>query len=350
MSGKRRRASRKPSPPLRPVARARPVPQPATPEVAQRVATPTLPCRTDLLHLALLLGAVALAYLLPFELLLLSYAILGPAHYLTEISWLHDRNYFLSAKPIAVLLALAAVVAVRAPDAWASGFSLWLGFAVAALAIGGIGWVQRGVLLAILAAITAAMAGGNDFVAVTAVLLPTLIHVSVFTLVFMTLGAWRSGRWSQMTLVLAYLAAIALILVLPPNAGSRSPVLAQLGHHYFGSVAPALGQVLHLSNFKFDARLTGLLSFVYTYHYLNWFIKADVIGWRRIPPMRLAAIVATSATATGIYFYDYTTGFAVLLALSMIHVVLEFPLNTLSIRQLAGVAAQGVPRQPRVAS
>jgi hypothetical protein len=49
----------------------------------------------DVVHLALMLGALAAAYPLPFELLLLSYAILGPAHYFTEISWLHDRGYFL---------------------------------------------------------------------------------------------------------------------------------------------------------------------------------------------------------------------------------------------------------------
>ncbi len=54
----------------------------------------------------LLLGALALAYLLPFELLVLSYTVLGPAHYLTEISWLHDRKYFLPHRGIALLLAL----------------------------------------------------------------------------------------------------------------------------------------------------------------------------------------------------------------------------------------------------
>lgn len=324
--------------------------------------------RVDVVHLGLMLSALALAYVLPFELLLLAYAVLGPAHYLTEISWLHDRSYFLSAKPIALLLVAAAVVAVRVPDAWTaellnrlgfatkvpfawtSGLFIWLGFVVAALGIGGVTWAQRGVLLAVLAAVTAALATGNDFVAVAAVLLPTLIHVSVFTLVFMTLGAWRAGSRSQMALVLVYLAAIALILLLPPGTQPRSMALAQLGNHYFGGVAPALGHVLHVPDFRFDARSTGLLSFVYTYHYLNWFIKADVIGWRRIPPMRLAAIVALSATATGIYFYDYATGFAVLLALSLIHVVLEFPLNTLSIRQLAGVTAQGVTRPARTVS
>jgi len=52
--------------------------------------------RADAIHLGLMLLALAVAYVLPFELLLLSYAILGPVHYLTEISWLHDRKYFLA--------------------------------------------------------------------------------------------------------------------------------------------------------------------------------------------------------------------------------------------------------------
>lgn len=34
------------------------------------------------------------AFIYPFELFVFSYAVLGPLHYLTEISWLHDRNFF----------------------------------------------------------------------------------------------------------------------------------------------------------------------------------------------------------------------------------------------------------------
>lgn len=306
--------------------------------------------RTDVVHLGLMLSALGLAYLLPFELLLIAYAVLGPAHYLTEISWLHDRQYFLSAKPIAMLLAAVAVAAVSVSNAPDSGLLIWIAFAGAALSIGGVGWMQRGVLLVILVAVSAALVTGRDFVAVSAILLPTLIHVSVFTLVFMMLGAYRSGSRSQMALVLVYLAAVALILLVPPGPMPRSMPLAQIGYRYFGGVAPALGQVLHISNFTFDSRSTGLLSFVYTYHYLNWFIKADVIGWRRIPARRLAAIAVLSMAATGLYFYDYAMGFTVLLALSLLHVVLEFPLNTVSIRQLAGIAAQSFGRQARAAS
>jgi hypothetical protein len=306
--------------------------------------------RADVVHLGLMLLALGLAYLLPFELLLIAYAVLGPAHYLTEISWLHDRQYFLSAKPIAMLLAAVAVAAVSVSNAPDSGLLIWIAFVGAALSIGGVSWTQRGVLLAVLVAVTVALVTGRDFVAVSAVLLPTLVHVSVFTLVFMMLGAYRSGSRSQMALVLVYLAVVALILLVPPGPIPRSMPLAQVGYHYFGGVAPALGQVLHVPDLTFDSRSTGLLSFVYTYHYLNWFIKADVIGWRRIPARRLAAIVVLSVAATGLYFYDYAMGFTVLLALSLLHVVLEFPLNTLSIRQLAAIAAQGLARQARAAS
>ena len=35
-------------------------------------------------------------------------------HYITEISWLHDRNYFLPHRGIAAALAMLAVVAARA--------------------------------------------------------------------------------------------------------------------------------------------------------------------------------------------------------------------------------------------
>src|SRR5947209_13065510 len=52
----------------------------------------------DWLNIALMLLSAAAAYIIPFELFLFAYAVLGPLHYLTEISWLHDRKYFVEAK------------------------------------------------------------------------------------------------------------------------------------------------------------------------------------------------------------------------------------------------------------
>jgi hypothetical protein len=63
--------------------------------------------RVNYLNIGLMLIALIAAFILPFEVFLFSYAVLGPLHYLTEISWLHDRNYFSPRKldwvPIAVL-------------------------------------------------------------------------------------------------------------------------------------------------------------------------------------------------------------------------------------------------------
>jgi hypothetical protein len=49
----------------------------------------------DSINIGLMFLSLILALYLPFELFLFSYAVLGPLHYLTEISWLHKKDYFL---------------------------------------------------------------------------------------------------------------------------------------------------------------------------------------------------------------------------------------------------------------
>jgi hypothetical protein len=46
------------------------------------------------LNIALMVAASGAAIAAPFQVFLCAWAFLGPLHYLTEISWLHDRNYF----------------------------------------------------------------------------------------------------------------------------------------------------------------------------------------------------------------------------------------------------------------
>jgi hypothetical protein len=48
----------------------------------------------DYFNILLMLFSCAVAYLVPWQLLLAAYAILGPAHYLTQISWMHGKHYF----------------------------------------------------------------------------------------------------------------------------------------------------------------------------------------------------------------------------------------------------------------
>jgi len=297
---------------------------------------------TDAVHLGLMLLALGIAYMVPVELLLLSYVVLGPAHYTTEISWLHDRKYFLPHGGVAVVLAVVAAAAAMIDSASWLGLVMWSAFLVCALFAATTAGAQGVVLVIGGLGLTGLMYVREPSLAVLGVLLPTLIHVSLFTLIFMTLGACRSGSRVQAALVVVYVLAIGLILAFPPTAAVLIPAFAEVARDYFGNVAPALGRVLGIPGLSLDGRFTGLLAFVYTYHYLNWFIKADVIRWADVPPARLALVAVISAASTGLYFYDYALGFSVLLALSLVHVVLEFPLNALAMRQLGDVAWQAL--------
>lgn len=302
--------------------------------------------RLDAVHLGLMCLALALAYLVPFELLLLSYVVLGPAHYLTEISWLHDRKYFLPHPSIPLLLCIVGVTAAFITDGYWFGVAFWVTFVACAIFAAGTAMQSMIWLMAAAALTILVLAPGSNFI-ILATLLPTLIHVSLFTLVFMVLGAWRAGSRGQALLVAAYLASIALIVALPPSDATAVPLFAEAARDYFGGVAPALGRVIGFPKLTLDGRFAGLLAFVYTYHYLNWFIKAEITGWFDMPKIRLIAVGAASAASTALYFYDYALGFIVLLMLSLLHVVLEFPLNTIALRQLGALTAQSVMQRVR---
>lgn len=299
---------------------------------------------TDAAHLCLMLGALGLTYLIPFELLLLAYVVLGPAHYTTEISWLHDRKYFLPQRGIALALVAVAILAVLIDNATWFGLVMWGAFVLCALITVATTAMQAVLLVVGALALTAFMLSHGASMAVLGILLPTLIHVSLFTLVFMALGAFRSGQKFQWALIALYLAAIVLILAAPPTAATLVPSFASAAHDYFANVGPALGRLFGVPGLALDNRLVGLLAFVYTYHYLNWFIKAEVIRWTDISRGRIALVVAASAASTALYFYDYAYGFSVLLALSLAHIVLEFPLNGLALRQLGGAIGQSVSK------
>ena len=52
----------------------------------------------EVLNLGLMLVSLLVAFVFPFHLFLLTYAVLGPIHYITEIHWLNERNYFIKDK------------------------------------------------------------------------------------------------------------------------------------------------------------------------------------------------------------------------------------------------------------
>ena len=119
----------------------------------------------------------------------------------------------------------------------------------------------------------------------------------------------------------------ALILIVPPSAATMIPAFEKAGQDYFANVGPALGRLFGIPDLRLDTRLTSLLAFIYTYHYLNWFSKTSIIKWHEIPKSRTAIIVGLWLIALGLYGYSYQAGMLALYFLSVLHVMLEFPLN-----------------------
>src|SRR5882757_6291183 len=79
--------------------------------------------KINVLNIGLMLFSCAAAFVMPFEVFLFAYAILGPLHYLTEISWLHDRNYFSKGKyDYLVLLVIGVLITLQY---FASRFHYW---------------------------------------------------------------------------------------------------------------------------------------------------------------------------------------------------------------------------------
>jgi hypothetical protein len=293
------------------------------------------------INLGLMLGSAAIAWVVPFELLLVSYAFLGPLHYLTEISWLHDRQYFTTGRYDALLLFALGVIMFFAAYTplvpWKGWALLGLAFAVPFAFVTD----RRLKLLLLAAAVPATLAfqlwpSGWSFMLI---FLPTVIHVYVFTGIFILQGSIKShSAWGYASLVV-FLACGALLLFYRPPAGNYLTSKATLGMaDHFNSVFNQLTTTFG-TPFDWD-NVTGFgrfLGFAYTYHYLNWFSKTGIIRWHAVSAARMAGIAVLWVASVGLYAYDYGVGLMALFTLSFAHVLLELPLD---LRTIAGIAGR----------
>lgn len=289
--------------------------------------------KVDRINLYLLIAAFVVAYIIPFELLLLSYAFLGPLHYLTEISWLHDRKYFslLPEDPFLLVggsLFLLYGVSTLFPN---SGELIWvlLLFSFCAAFVRSL-WKRLFIICGGIVLIAPWL--GSTFSFAAATLIPTVIHVFVFTLLFMLFGALKSGSKLGLINFGALILGAVLLLILPQHGTQWFPSLVADNYYFFSSISHVFSRLLDIPSGIVLPTMASFLSFVYTYHYLNWFSKTSVIEWHKISWVRALFIGVFYAIAVGLYLYDYALGFTVLLALSFLHVVLEFPLNFRSIQ------------------
>lgn len=103
---------------------------------------------------------------------------------------------------------------------------------------------------------------------------------------------------------------------------------------YFQHIVNNFTDTFHLAaNEHYLLQTVRFIAFAYCYHYLNWFSKTRIIKWHEISKLRCGMIIGIYACALCLYYYNFGLGFAVLLSLSFLHVILELPLDILMIKK-----------------
>ena len=403
--------------------------------------------KINFLNIGLMLITAVFAFFLPFETFLLAYAFLGPLHYLTEIRWLHDRQYFTKGKYDFVPLLLIGVALSYA--AFAKDFEFNIDFykefvalnlfdklLVLALFSSLLFAFVKNLVVKIIAILfififisgwlapenSAENSKSTTIFALTS-LVPTLIHVYVFTGLFMLFGALKSRSKTGLLSVLAFI-IIPIYLVYGLPVTPKKNYISDYGKEaYFADstgffntnvsilrqfdLTPNMTYKYYINNFVKDSiekqnlilmwkdslnkdfiiqdqdhpnymksipiadakqgslkenwwslvffssagiMLMRFIAFAYMYHYLNWFSKTEVIRWHKVPKIRFVAVLLLWLTACALYAYNYSLGLSFLFFLSFTHVLLEFPLNMVSIvgigKETYQIATKGFKKPP----
>lgn len=297
------------------------------------------------LNTGLILLSCIVAFYIPFELFLFSYGILGPLHYLTEIGWLHKKNYFTKGKYDFIFLVFACIILVYWNYVPPKNFSIvadWLLFCLlASIAFVFIkDWLYRFVIFALVIVTIGILNNSNHFYTWAGVFLPTIIHVFIFTWAFMLYGVLKEKSWQGFVSILVLIAcSIILFAIQPQSLNYQVSEYAQKSYGPFNELNFRLINFFHLDQLKevkeiFTSNagfvIMRFIAFAYTYHYLNWFSKTSVIKWHEVPKKFLVVTAILWAISCFLYIYDYSLGLNMLFFLSFLHVFLEFPLNIVS--------------------
>lgn len=318
--------------------------------------------RIDYINIGLMVIAGIAAFVLPFHVFLFSYAVLGPLHYLTEISWLHEKGYFTRHKRdylVLIVLSLALlVIALSVTAMWegmqplissTSGRTIMNGWGTAvtyiafasALALAILKEPIRRFFALLFIAATAVFLRSLDSAALLfSVFLPTLLHVFVFTGAFMLYGALKNRSRAGL-LAFGVFLLIPIVMYLCNDWGLGLPQNERVLETYkpFAALNVKTIELFHLGEATsyqqlflsgYGMLVMRFIAYAYTYHYLNWFSKTSIIKWHQVSRGRVALVGVLWIISVALYGWNYKTGFIALFCLSLMHVFLEFPLNHLT--------------------
>lgn len=306
----------------------------------------------DLVNIGLMLGACALAFLVPFELFLFSYAVIGPLHYLTEINWLHNRQFFTTSRTdyyvmfgLGVLLLLFSFFVKGYGNAVNVLFFMSFFYGLSIVLVRKFSHKLLFLVVALLVGV--AFRETPVLVFVFGLLVPTLLHVFFFTGLFILHGALRSRSLTGVLSLVVFVGCAVSFFVLHPETAYRVTPYAEralvdstfvnLNASLFGlfGLGPANRQTVFES--AVGLSIMRFIAFAYTYHYLNWFSKIQVIKWHHVPRRQLVGVFVVWAASVGLYACNYYWGLIALYLMSVMHVFMEFPLN---FRSVSGIAAE----------
>jgi len=262
------------------------------------------------LNTGLILASFILSYFLPFELFLFSYAVLGRLHYFTEINWIKDKNYFIDNKfwiyiisvfcfviTLPTLIKLPFFETIDANELVQNiryiilKYDTGLFFITIVIAFAFLCFKDRkkqygviflGVIVAYL------LRNVEESIILFGIFLPTIIHVYLFTMLFMWYGNLKTKeRISYFNIILLMLVPIVISVI---NINGESYYFSDnvkqiFTQNNFHIINVHIYKLLGLSDgakFFFyesiDLKVQMFIAFAYTYHYLNWFSKTTVIG------------------------------------------------------------------------
>ncbi|MFY0600794.1 MAG: hypothetical protein JXR03_14060 [Cyclobacteriaceae bacterium] len=321
--------------------------------------------KIDALNFLLMVLSLLIAINVPFYLFFISYSVLGPLHYLTEIHWLDKNSFFISSgeqtkRTYAVIgFILPAIIILFIYSSPQNSFLTVIHTHITNFDILILAAILLASILAFLKNLKLLVLGifacyGLAFaihilipelLIVIGVFLPSIIHIYFFTLLFMLYGARRSKSNLGLinTGVLAFIPMIIFIMPIDVGNYSLSETLKStfLGTRIISVNEMVAALIFQVSAEEFNSltevgiRIQVFISFAYTYHYLNWFSKTSIIGWNKsMSRTKTIWIVLIWIMAVALYSYNFTIGFSVLFYLGTIHVILEFPLNIKTLKAL----------------
>ena len=333
--------------------------------------------RIDYINIGLILISAILAYLFPLELFIVAFIALGPLHYFTEINWLDKKNYFVSGpKRTWLWVGLVATLLVMLPKFYfyfaesTSGptyaivreFNGWTNAFIFLSIIAAIGFVliKKRVYWVVLLLPSVFIAyylhSHQTYEHLIGILIPTVIHVYIFTLLFMAHGAKKSrSRPGYLSVGIALFIPLIFAGIDLQEHGYvfDETMMRFYAEQRFFRTSEVTAQFAGIGENRgfmfydpFYIKMMMFISFIYLYHYLNWFSKTSLIQWHKSLTWQRSVVIGVTWIVLLVLFY-FNLGLGMLFAVffSMLHVILEFPLNVFSVKGLVTAGPKENPDQ-----